>query len=232
MKKITLILFVLFASTLKSQIWIDLGIKGGYLPTLALNNNLINDKTNKLGMGTSYLYGAKIGVNFNQEYSVCSEVLFTTLSPINKNSLSLNYIQIPILFRYNQDNGSYSEIGPQISLFRGAKSDGTDVQDQFTSTNYDIVAGLGQYIGGGNGFGFNLGVRVACNLNDIIGSEFRTEEGNAVFTPVETDATPLSDFKYNATRNLYVGIVLEFNFNLGYFQKGPNCHNKTRFKLF
>ena len=230
MKKITIVLLLLLAGNLKSQIWIDLGVKGGYLPTMALNNNLINEKNNTLSLGTSYLYGAKIGVNFNQEYSVCSEVLFTTLNPINKNSLSLNYIQIPILFRYNQDNGSYSEIGPQISILRGADSDGNDAKGQFTSTNYDLVAGLGQYIGGGNGFGFNLGVRVACNLNDIIGADFQTQDGNAVFTPA-TSETP-TDFKYTATRNLYIGIVLEFNFNLGYFQKGPNCHNKTRFKLF
>lgn len=232
------IIIVLWAIGLQSQaqIWIDLGAKAGYTPGVSLNANIFNDKAYTLKFGHGYLYGFKAAVNFGPNYSVSTDVLWQTLTNVREidgteSELALNYMEIPILFRYNQDNGAYSEIGPAIGLFRGASSTGDidDLDSQFNGTNYKIVIGMGQYIGGGSAFGLNIGFRAAYTLNDIISSDFQSDAGNAVYTPVESDE---ASFSYKPSNNLYFGLVLELNFNLGYFQAGSNCHKKTRFKLF
>lgn len=237
MKRIILAGAVIFSAlATQAQTWIDLGVKAGYTPGISLNTNVFDDEAYKLQFGHGYQYGAKLAVNFGPFYSVSGDVMWTTLTNVREVSgevseLTLNYMEIPILFRYNQENGAYSEIGPSIGLFRGAKSSSNidGLEDQFNGTNYGIVVGMGQYIGGGSAFGMNIGFRAGYTFNDIISSDFQTEVGNAVYTPVTPGE---NSFSYKASNNIYFGLVLELNFNVGYFQQGSNCHKNTRFKLF
>ena len=239
MKKLSVLaVAMLLAIVTKGQLWFDLGIKGGYTPGMSINANLLNDQDYQIGYGHSYLFGGKVGINFNAEHSITIDGLLTTLNNTRKidtellstdYNLKLNYLEIPILYRRNKDNGSYAEVGPQIGLLQGAALNGTDVKSQFNSTNFGIAVGTGQYIGGGNLFGLNLGVRIAYMFNDIVGSDNHGEEGSAVYAKVSDSG---ESFAYKATTNFYVGIVAEFNFNFGYFVNGSGCHKNTRFKLF
>lgn len=240
MKKTLFFIAVLFCGFVgKSQIWFDLGVKGGFTPGMSINPNVFNNEDYQLGFAPSYLFGGKVGINFNSEHALNIDILATTINNARKLklesgeedfNLKLNYLEIPILYRFNQENGSYSEIGPQFAIFQGAELNGNDVKNQFVGTNYGIAVGLGQYIGGGNLFGLNLGFRMAYMFNDIVATDFQTDQGNAVYAP--TNAENLSDFKYKASNNFYAGIIAEFNFNFGYLVKGSGCHKNTRFKLF
>lgn len=238
MKKLSVLaVAMLFALATKGQLWFDLGIKGGYTPGMSINSNLFNDDAYQLGYDHSYLFGGKIGINFNAEHSITIDGLLTSIGNARKVetesisedfNLRLNYLEIPILYRLNKENGSYAEVGPQIGLLQGAAVNGNDVKSQFNNTNFGIAVGTGQYIGGGNLFGLNLGVRIAYMFNDIVGADFQSETGSAVYVPVGDSES----FSYKGTTNFYAGVVAEFNFNFGYFVKGSGCHKNTRFKLF
>jgi len=226
--------------TSKAQLWIDLGVKGGFTPGVTINSNVFNNEKYKLGFAAGYQFGGKFGINFNPQHAVAIEVLSTTINTKTTvgdekaSTLGLNYLEIPLLYRYNRENGGYSEIGPVIGIIKGANVNAavgeTNVKDQFVKNNYGVMLGFGQYIGGGNFFGLNLGFRVSYSFNDVIGTETQTNSGNAVYTPTDLETT--SSFDYKKSNNIYAGIVLEFNFNLGYFVKGSGCKKNTRFKLF
>lgn len=237
MKKLTILTALLLSAfTMKSQIWFDLGVKGGFTPGLSINSNVFNDKNYTLKFASGYQYGGKIGINFDSEHAIAIEGLLstintkTTVGDNDASTLSLQYLEIPILYRFNKEDGGYTEIGPVISLLQGAEREGTDFKSQFVDNNYGLMIGLGQYIGGGNLFGLNLGFRMSYTFNDIVNGDNQTLLGNAVYTP--SDLESLGSFEYKATHNLYAGIVLEFNFNLGYIVKGSGCHKNSRFKLF
>lgn len=235
-----LILIMALGLTSKAQLWIDLGVKAGFTPGISMNSNVFNDENYKLGFASGYQYGGKLGVNFNPEHAVAVELLMTTLNTKttigsqDPNTLTLNYMEIPVLYRFNKENGGYSELGPVFGILKGANANNAlgdfDVKEQFVETNYGLMIGFGQYIGGGNLFGLNLGFRLAYTFNDIIGTDNQSVLGNAVYSP--SDLETIGSFEYKKSNNLYAGIVLEFNFNLGYFVKGSGCKKNTRFKLF
>jgi len=238
MKRVSLLaLAVFFTIVSKGQVWFDLGIKGGYTPGMSLNTNIFNDEGYQINYAHSYLFGGKIGINFSPEHSITIDGLLTTINNSRTVTndelqqdlnLSLRYFELPILYRFNKENGGYSEVGPQIGFFQGATVNDQDASEQFNKTNYGLAVGMGQYIGGGNLFGLNLGVRIAYMFNDIITPDFKGTEGNAVYAPSLANES----FAYKASSNLYAGDVAEFNFNFGYFVKGSGCHKNTRFKLF
>lgn len=239
MKKLSLLLgLFLSISVTQAQLWFDLGIKGGFTPGTSINTNIFNDENYTLKFAPGYQFGGKVGINFNPEHAIAIEGLMTTIQTkttvgeADATTLKLNYLEIPILYRYNKENGGYSEIGPVIGLMQSATGgiNSVDVKDQFSKNTYGMMLGFGQYIGGGNLFGLNLGFRISYTFTDIINSDFQAAAGNAVYTP--SDLETLSSFEYKASNNLYAGIVMEFNFNLGYFVKGSGCHKNTRFKLF
>jgi hypothetical protein len=235
MKKITAfaILFLL-TNLLSAQIWFDIGAKVGIGATAPVNGNILNGDPDNYQIfqsyKPSYMYGFKLGVNFNQNHSITPEINFTTLNPMYSSTLitvpTFRYTQIPIIYRKNSDNGGYLEIGPQISLLKSVDN-GIDITDKFISTTYDLVLGGGQYIGGASAFGFNLGFRATMPLIDINKETGDLQKGYSMYTPA-VDNT----YTYKPYRNIFVAIVLEFNLNFGYLQHGANCHPGTRFKLF
>ena len=235
MKKLFFIALLSSSSFLsKGQVWFDIGAKGALGATAPVNANIMNDQSENYtifgGGKMSYMYGFKLGVNFNPIHSITPEVNFSTLNPMYSSKIitvpTFKITQIPIMYRKNSDNGGYLEIGPQISLIQSVTAGDNDVTSEFVKSSYDLVIGGGQYIGGASAFGFNLGFRATMPLVDI--NADKTDRGFAIYKPA-VDAT---DYSYKPYRNLFVALVLEFNLNFGYLQHGPNCHPGTRFKLF
>ncbi len=235
MKKIFTLAFVFVAFMGNAQVWFDLGAKVGYGPSLCFNTNSFDNLDYGYKYSGSLLYGGKLGINFNPNHALVGEALFNQFNYSytvkgTANTLHLKYFQIPVMYRYNGENGGYTEIGPQFSMVKGAEYKSADVMSQFVKTNYDVVFGFGQYIGGGNVFGLNLGFRLAYTMNDIIDANFRTSAGNAVYAPSSVES--LTSFKYQAAHNVSAVVTLELNFDFGYLAKGSNCHKGTRFKMF
>jgi len=150
------------------------------------------------------------------------------------NTVSMTTFDLPILYRVNQDNGGYGEIGPQFSFTTAGSStiEGVTTDDKaiFNGSNMAIAAGFGQYIGGGNTFGLTFGFRFAYTLGDIVSPNFASSGSDPIYKPHSPEE--ISGYTYSNTGRLYAGIVLEANFNLGYLAKGAACTKKTKFRLF
>ncbi len=108
-------------------------------------------------------------------------------------SAKMNYINIPLMFKYYVTEGISLELGPQIGFLISAKADssvktkitdgttvlseinseanGTDVKDNIKSLDYGLNIGVGYKMENGLLFGarYNLGL---ANLNDLEGTDF------------------------------------------------------------
>ena len=238
MKKIIFLTFLLFSFyNSKSETWIDIGVKGGYTPGVLINPRIFGNATQSLKYNHGYLYGGKIGLNFGLEKALCVDLLYTNTKQTLHNSatnldkdLTFTSLDLPITIRANQENGGYGEIGPMFSFTRTAISSNLgDVTSRFNNTNFGLTAGFGQYIGGGNLFGLTIGFKLAYTFGDLLGPIYKDNFSNPIYNPYTAEEDAL-DYKSNS--RLYAGIVLEFNFNLGYFTRGSRCAKRTRFKMF
>src|SRR5579871_1969574 len=66
----------------------------------------------------------------------------------------LSYVNLPILFRYNANDHVHLLIGPQAGVLVSAKNNGTDILNQFKTSEFSGVFGVGFDFGH-----FNCGVR-------------------------------------------------------------------------
>lgn len=57
-------------------------------------------------------------------------------------NLSLNYINLPIMFKYDVANRFYLEAGPQVGFLVSAKFADVDVKDDFETTDFGANFGL------------------------------------------------------------------------------------------
>ncbi|MFT6716055.1 MAG: hypothetical protein ACJA0Q_000684 [Saprospiraceae bacterium] len=242
MKKLLLLsLLVLFSLHSKGEVWFDIGAKGAYAPGVFTNAHLLSSRNQSLKYNHGYFYGGKLGVNFGLTHSMTIDLLLSKTTQTLINSLktnnytvSLSSLDLPIMYRHNQDNGGYSEIGPQFTFTQEANLSvnglTSDIKSNFNSTNMGVAFGFGQYIGGGQAFGFNMGLRFAYMFGDIVASSSQNMGDDPIFQPL--GAEEIGKYTYNPTGRLYAGVVLEANFNIGYITKGSRCSKRTRFKMF
>jgi hypothetical protein len=242
MKK-TLLLCLLSIITIhsKAEVWFDIGAKGAYAPGAFTNPSLLGDTEQRLDYSHGYFVGGKLGVNFGLSHGLTVDVLYskTTQTLINntktnKYAVSLSSIDLPIMYRNNQDNGGYGEIGPQLSFTQNGAANlngaSSDIKDNFNSTNLGVAFGFGQYIGGGKAFGFNIGLRFAYMFGDIVASSSQNIGSDPIYKPIGTDQ--ITAYSYKPSGRLYAGITLEANLNIGYLASGAKCTKRTKFRLF
>ncbi|MFT6746785.1 MAG: hypothetical protein ACJAZ2_001129 [Glaciecola sp.] len=241
MKKLLLLFALSFVMTqANAEVWFDIGAKAAYAPGVFTNGQILASNQ-LLNYSHGYFVGGKIGVNFGLTHSMTIDVVssktnqkLTDPTKTNSHSLSLSSIDIPIMYRNNQSSGGYSEIGPQITITQSAETKingvSTDVKSSFNSSNMGVAFGFGQYIGGSDSFGFNMGVRFAYMFGDIVASSSQDLQGDPVFQPVSP--AEFTAYRYKPSGRLYAGVVLEANFNIGYITQGSRCAKRTRFKMF
>ncbi|MBN3581484.1 PorT family protein [Algoriphagus aestuarii] len=99
----------------------------------------------------------------------------------------INYLSVPVTFRYHVKNGFFGEFGPQISyrlkardIFETTTPDGNlelevDVRDQVQKFDFSLVFGLGTYLGKDQVNAF--GIRYHAGLTDVMNQY----EGNQKF---------------------------------------------------
>ncbi len=176
MKKFFLVAsFILVAIAINAQA--TFGIKAGA--------NFSNIKVS--GDGESRTTDMKVGLNigglanipFSSMFSVQPELVFSMEggkeeSDGDKESLNLNYINVPVLLQYNS-SGFLAETGPQIGFLMGAKlkseyngdEEEVDVKDDLENINLSWAIGLGYKLP--SSFGFNA--RYNLGLSNIVKDE-------------------------------------------------------------
>ena len=243
MKKITIasILFI-FSHSLYSQSWLEVGLKGGYGLDFLINKNISNDKTHTMKLSYGYTYGGKLGWNFNEAHAITLDVLYSGFSQtydyynVNHDSsktfynksFAFNALDFLLMYRHTK-NASYFEIGPQISTVKKASitdsnpnNTSGDISGNLAKTYYSAVIGAGGMLAGTDNFRVILGFRVMYALGDII-----SPQGQSTNFP--TGNTYAS---YQKSSPLSAMMVLELNYDLGFFAK-TNCKKKkTSFLLF
>ena len=231
-----------------SQGWIDGGIKAGFGVTQLVNKNVWDNSevVNKLSFGNSF--GAKLGLNFNLNYQITVDFIYTLANqefefqPNNSNNtafsknISYNSFDIPLLFRHNSNNGSFLEIGPQISFIKkveqGFEGTSTNIKENFEETNFGAVFGIGSFVMGSKNLYLVFGLRAHYGFQDILSK--KGGKGSEVHFPIEDELDTVNgEFKfdnYKKTSPISLLAYLEINYDLAYLVRS-NC-KRTAFKFF
>ena len=230
-----------------SQTWVDCGLKGGYGITNLINSGVWNEHRIDPLISTGYAYGGKLGLNFNINYQITLDFiakssnqryLFEPNQTISKWEKNVNYnsFDIPLLFRHNSDNGSFLEIGPQISFLTGVSEttgeNSTEITDYFESTNFGAVFGFGSYIVGGDNAYLVFGIRLHYGFQDLLSNE--GGKNSKSYFPIKNGEMDVyePDFEFSnyQTTNAISGLIyLEFNYDLAYLVRSSCKRTVLRF---
>jgi hypothetical protein len=240
MKKITIAFSIfIFSQSLFSQSWLDVGARGAYGVGFLVNKNFYNDRNFAPKLSYGYMYGGKIGINFNEEHAVTIDVTssafdqsFTYSLDSNKTnyvrSIGFNATNFLLMYRRTV-NSSYFEIGPQFSMIsktRGSdnltQTKNIDISENLVKSYVSATIGFGGYIMGTENFGVTLGCRISYSLNDIIS-----------VTGQQSDFPSIRKYEvYKSSNPLTAMMMLGFDYDVGYFTKTRCKKKKTRFMLF
>lgn len=154
--KLSIFIFLLFASSLSAQSW---GVKAGFnISNLTTNNGDIDDTDARLG----YAIGVFKKYEVKGVFSLQPEILFSTKGSNYRGigydvDAKLSYVDIPVLFTIDLVDPVYIYAGPQLSFLIDSR------------LKYNFVNGLATYIdtdernnrrldfGGAIGLGINFG---------------------------------------------------------------------------
>ncbi len=240
MKKLTLIFCsIICFQSVYSQGWLDVGLKGGYGLNFLVNKNLYNDHYFSPKLSSGYIFGGKIGVNINQSHAITIDLTSSSLDQAYRYSLDSNVttftrsigynaLNVNVMYR-NTTNASYFEIGPQFSMISKTrysddltKTDKLDIDTSFVKSYYGVAMGFGGYLIGTENFRVILGFRLSYALNDII-----SESGKLINFP-----SFVKYENYSPSKPLTAMMMLELNYDIGYFTKSNCKKRKTSFILF
>ena len=135
------------------------------------------------GIFTNYTFGKHFGIQAELIYS--SEGTKES-SPISNGVVTINRINIPLLFQYKHPKGIYIEAGPQIGLLQSAKG-------KYTTGNYDFKTNTQSNL-------LSWCVGAGYQLNQLVqglGAGIRYAKG---FTPVNkgnVNATSITSSVFN-----------------------------------
>lgn len=169
MKKIIL-LSLCVSLFIASKAQSTFGFKGGInLASVKLafpEAGLSINTTNK----TSFVLGGYLNHPLNESWSIQPELLFQGMGTnFMGETLSANYIAIPVVFKYAISKTLNIEAGPQIGFLLSAKVQSEDVKSSFKSTDFQFVFGGG----------FNLSKKVQANVRYGVGlSNISAETAN------------------------------------------------------
>lgn len=231
-----------------SQAWVDCGLKGGYGLTGLVNPNIWENSNIEQQISGGHSFGGKLGLNFNLNYQI-------TLDFLHKNSSQKYYFQpredfdswtktvkftsfdLPLLFRHNSDNGSFLEIGPQLSFINGVSETTVlgatnDVSDYFTSTNLGAVIGFGSFMLGAENTYLVFGIRIHYGFTDLLTNEAGKDQN--LHFPINNGE--LNDYEsgfqfedYKPTTPLSALLYLELNYDLAYLVRSECKRTALRF---
>lgn len=160
-----------------------------YGVTAGLNlANIVGDNTDGNAMKAGFHAGLAFDFSLSDNVLLSPAVLYSTKGTQDdkesKYKLNTNYVEIPVLVKYQLDNGLNFGAGPYLGLLMSAKStDGTDdidVKDLFASTDYGLKAGIGYSMESGLGFGLNYGLGLANILDKELADLTDSKSTNAV----------------------------------------------------
>jgi len=143
---------VLTATFAKAQD-LSYGVKGG------LNSFTVTNSTGAKSK-IAFQLGGFAEFKVSEKFAVQPELMYTSQGAKDDfATLSLSYINIPVIAKYCVTEDISIQAGPQIGFLMSAKYDGTDFKDSFKSMDYGLNIGAG----------YNLNEKMSLDLRYYIG---------------------------------------------------------------
>jgi len=162
MKKLYLLLLTVF-SLAAANAQVQFGVKAGANFSTFTGDNSEGVKT-KVGFNG----GAFVALPLFSSFSLQPEVVysgqgFKVDEQGASGSLNANYLNIPVLFKYNNPSGFLAETGPQLGFLMSAKiksgGQSEDYKDFLNSTDFSWAFGIGYLVKS-----VNIGIDARYNL--------------------------------------------------------------------
>lgn len=146
MKKIFLSVVAVLALGSAAQAQeVNFGIKGGVNIATVGTDADNEDFESKTG----FTIGGIAEIKFSETFAIQPELLYSQQgynfkTESTDSDFEMNYINIPVMFKYFPIQGLSIEAGPQVGIFVGGESpDGDDMGDRLKSVDFGVAAGLG-----------------------------------------------------------------------------------------
>jgi hypothetical protein len=167
--KIYFTLGLFFIAFLRSEAQVKIGVKTGYnLSTLQYSGVLyLNNKSNLSGFNAGILVSIPLSSYFSLQPEIVYSAQGTNYQIANADAAyHYNYLNIPILLKYQHPIGLFAETGVQISFPLSAKNivagKSEDIMSKTYSPDYAWVSGLGYKVPK-----INLSIDIRYNLGLI-----------------------------------------------------------------
>ena len=235
-------LFVIGLSA-NSQLWFDVGLKGGGGTGFLNNKNLTSDSRLSVNPGSNYFFGGKIGINYGYYLSIATDFTYGNNSfsfnqaelfgstTTYKYKIGYSSFNVAPLLRYTKE-ASYIEFGPEFSLIQNASiSDEAtakvdfDVKDKVNDKLKNLVFGFGGYIVGNEIVALQMGIRFHYSLSNLTSDTWEASR-----FPLEN----YTDLNGGVSTNPFmVQLHLELNFSLGQIARSSSkCGKRIAFLSF
>ncbi|MBL7857498.1 MAG: PorT family protein [Cyclobacteriaceae bacterium] len=146
------------------------GIKGGL--NLANQNYDVEGFTISPDNRTSFHLGGYLNVGFSESFSLQPELLFNSVGAKYTGDgdylMKLNYISVPVMFKYNPAPIFNIHAGPQFGFLMSAKGesdgDSEDIKDDLKGLDFGFGLGAGVDLP----MGLNFSARYILGLSNIV----------------------------------------------------------------
>lgn len=144
MKKVMLIAAIaIFSLTSAEAQEFSFGVKGGVnIASMGGGSGYTGVGVGSLGSRTGLHIGGLVEIPISGDISIQPELLYS-MKGTNWNDTNLDYIDLPILGKYNLPwvSGLSAELGPVIGVLMSAKQNGNDVKEFYKTI--DAAIGIG-----------------------------------------------------------------------------------------
>lgn len=245
MKKLLVLCFVAmstFSFGQKEIAWFDVGLKAMYGGGFFLNQAVSDspDLDNSLAFTNAYSFGGKFGINRGYN-GLAVEVMLHNMNSDNtiqllgsdyQPQIDLSSLDLYLLFR-NAANLGFFELGPKISFVREVQTlrengvfESSADTDIYNSKNVSGVLSFGVNVIGTDGaFSGQIGLRFEYGFLDLV-----ADAGQAARYPLP-DVPDLQTRDYASTHPIFVGLVFEMNWGLGFYGVAQ-CGGRPKFFSF
>jgi len=174
MKKIILTLFIAAVTTVSVNAQASIGVKGGVSFASIMGNT-----NSSVKFRTAYNFGIVAEIESSSSTSVQPEIIYSSQGLkwdggriggvyFEADNIKLDYLNIPIVFKYYINDEFPFETGPQVGFLLSSKAengtvDGNDLSDNLTNASFDFLIGFGYKFDNG----FNLNARYVGGLTNI-----------------------------------------------------------------
>lgn len=134
-------------------------------PKVGFGHSTITDPADGVEGETKYLIGVQGDYKFKSNMSLGAEVYYNKMGVTN-NSVSsfmyMDYVNIPVLFRYFPVGGLNVHAGPQVAFMTSSDVNSKNANYVFNDTNFSVVGGAGYRFQ----FGLTIDARYDIGLSD------------------------------------------------------------------